>query len=66
MENKLFPKASSNPMDEPLQLGDRIVAVDGMPMKFPYQVLDQLQEKHLNIIVQTKSGSHKENFLEAG
>lgn len=66
METKLFPKTSPNPMDEPLQPGDRIVAVDGMPVKFPYQVLDQLQMKHLNIIVQRNPETIKKISWLAG
>jgi regulator of sigma E protease len=54
LDAKLFPKNPHSELDDPLQPGDRIIAIDGMEVKHPYQLLDLLQEKHLNIIVERK------------
>lgn len=51
VEDKVFPKTLFTGLDEPLQPGDQIVAVEGSPVKYPYQMLSLLQEKRLNIIV---------------
>ncbi len=38
--------------EEPLLPGDRIVAVDGFPVKAAYQILTHLQDRHVQLIVE--------------
>lgn len=39
-------------IEEPLQAGDRIIGVDGVPITTAYQLLDLLQTKHVSLIVE--------------
>jgi len=55
-ERAAFPK-SPNSKDNRLKIGDRIVAVDGLPIKNSYEILKLLQIKHVNIIVD-RSGTN--------
>jgi regulator of sigma E protease len=48
----VFPKNAFAQTEAPLKAGDRILAVDGMPIKHAYQILSLLQERQVNIIVQ--------------
>ena len=54
-----FPSSSgarSNPGIE-LQSGDQILAVDGIPVKFSYELLNQVQARHIQIIVNKEGRS---------
>lgn len=51
-QQKAFPKEASSPLYQPLKNGDKIVAVDGVPVNQAYQVLKQLQERLVNLIVE--------------
>ncbi len=46
-----FPELPFSEREEPLQEGDQIIAVDGMPVKYSYQVFYQLQQNKVNVIV---------------
>jgi regulator of sigma E protease len=51
------PESSERaPMEQVLQRGDQIVAVDGLPVASSYQLIDFLQERHIQMIVK-KDGS---------
>lgn len=45
-------EASRSGLEMPLAAGDRIVAVDGEPIETAYQLLDLLQTRHVQIIVE--------------
>lgn len=51
-EEEAFPKVVYSSEEEPLQVGDQIVAVDNHPVRFPYELINYLQDKRSNIIVQ--------------
>ncbi|MCB1149596.1 MAG: site-2 protease family protein, partial [Chlamydiia bacterium] len=52
-----FPEIPFSEAFASLEPGDRIIAVDGTPVKFGYQIFYQLQKKHLLVIVQRDSES---------
>lgn len=51
-EEEAFPKYSFSSLEQPLEQGDRIVAVDGIPITRSYEILSRLQQHHVNIIVE--------------
>ncbi len=51
-ELKYFPAIPRTDADRPLQVGDKIIAVDGMPMYGGAQIMHALQSHKVNIIVQ--------------
>ena len=55
-EEEFFPEYPLTIIGSALKAGDRILAVDGTPVEYSYQILEQLQQKHLNIIVQRMDG----------
>lgn len=50
-EMEAFPAHSYSEVDQPLQDGDIIIAVDGTPISHSYELLANLQMHHVNIIV---------------
>jgi regulator of sigma E protease len=40
-----------SPLEATLQTGDRVVAVDGLPVSSAYELIDMLQTRHIQIIV---------------
>lgn len=54
VENELeaFPKHAFSDLDTPLAVGDRIIAVDGIPVDYSYEILAQVQHHVVNIIVE--------------
>ncbi len=51
-EQEAFPAIPSSVLETPLERGDKILAVDGIPIKYSYEILLHLQNRHVNIIVQ--------------
>src|SRR5690606_5173696 len=51
-QNETFPKHLFSLLEYPLQPGDKIIAVQGKPVLFSYEILAAIQEKKVNIIVQ--------------
>lgn len=51
-EDEAFPKHPFSSLDLPLEKGDRIIAVDGMPVNRSYEILSRLQQHRVNIIVE--------------
>ncbi|NGX58502.1 MAG: putative zinc metalloprotease [Chlamydiae bacterium] len=51
MSEEIFPKHPFSEREDPLLAGDRIIAVDGVPIKFAYQIFYQLQQNKMNVIV---------------
>lgn len=61
-----FPAHPLSDVDLPLLEGDKIVAVDGVPIKYSYQLLYQLQSRRVNIIVESTTNFPKGlNWKEA-
>lgn len=51
-EIEVFPKHPYSSLETPLLAKDRIIAVDGVPVKTSHALLAQLQEHRINIIVE--------------
>lgn len=51
-QEEAFTKHPFSQLEEPLQPGDRIIAAQGKPVNYSYQLLEAIQEKRVNIIVQ--------------
>lgn len=51
-EQEIFQKHPFSNLDAPLKEGDKIVAVDGTPIKHSYQLLYQIQTHHVLVVVE--------------
>lgn len=51
-EEDAFPKHPFSVLETPLEEGDKILAVDGIPVIYSYEILSHLQQRHVNIIVE--------------
>lgn len=51
-EQEAFSRHPYSSIELPLQSGDRIIAVEGHPIKYTYQLLNQIQEKQILVIVE--------------
>lgn len=51
-QDEAFPEHFFSPLEEPLKSGDKIIAIQGQPISFSYELLQDIQEKKVNIIVQ--------------
>lgn len=51
-EEEAFPQHPFSVLDMPLEEGDKILAVDGIPVTYSYEILSHLQQRHINIIVE--------------
>lgn len=53
-ENELdvFPRHPYAPVEEPLLANDKIIAIDGKPVKKSFELLAALQQHHVNLIVE--------------
>jgi regulator of sigma E protease len=51
-EEEAFSKHPFSSLEQPLEEGDRIIAVDGIPITRSYEILSHLQQHHVNIIVE--------------
>lgn len=58
-EEKLFPNHPYSSLEEPLLPGDRIIAVEGVPVSQSYYLLAQIQQKQVSLIVE-----RNKNFQE--
>ncbi len=52
LESRAFPSIPFSQTEEPLQEGDRIIAVEGEPVKQSYQILSLLQQLRVHVIVE--------------
>jgi regulator of sigma E protease len=51
-EAEIFPDHPYSDMEAPLEVGDKIIAVQGIPINQAFELLTQLQVKKVNIVVQ--------------
>lgn len=51
-ESEFFPKHILTAAEKPLEVGDKIIAVDGVAVTYSYQILEHLQNKFVHIVVQ--------------
>ena len=51
-EEQAFPKYPFSALETPLEVGDKIVAVDGIPVTYSFEILSNLQKRHVNMIVE--------------
>lgn len=49
---EFIPESPYSKLEEPLKEGDKIIAVNGIPVHFAYDLLNQLQTYRVNVIVQ--------------
>lgn len=61
-QEEAFPKTLYATLEEPLKVGDKILAIDGTPIKFAYQLLYQLQQ-HKALLIVERDSSVKEPSL---
>lgn len=54
-ELEAFPQHPYSVLDTPLEEGDKILAVDGIPVTHSYEILSHLQQRHINIIIERDS-----------
>lgn len=59
LQGELFPARPYSSLEEPLQAGDRIVAVNGVPVSTAKEVVAQLQKRQVQLIVQRKAPDPK-------
>lgn len=59
-EEEAFPKHPYSSVESPLLPRDKIIAVDGKPVKYSYELLAALQTHRLNIIVEKEKGNFPE------
>lgn len=52
VESRIFPSTAASPLELPLLAGDKIVAVDGNPVKHSAEILKLLQDRKIHIIVE--------------
>ncbi len=55
-EEEAFPQYPFSVLETPLQEGDKILAVDGIPVTRSFEILSHLQKRHVNIVVERDSG----------
>lgn len=54
-ELEAFPLVPFSDLETPLEQGDVILAVDGIAVSYSFEILKQLQERHVNIIVERQA-----------
>lgn len=65
-ELKVFPRHAYASIDAPLLANDKIIAVDGKPIKKSFELLTQLQQRNVNIIVERDQESQQKiSFQDA-
>lgn len=50
-EAQYFPKIPFSDLEQPLQNGDKIIAIDGNPVDHSYQIFARLQNRSINVVV---------------
>lgn len=61
-----FPPIWNTKVDEPLQDGDKILAIDGVNVEHPYQILKRVQDKrYLTLVYREPHYQHPANYQEA-
>lgn len=58
-ENEAFPENPSSILESKLQAGDKILAVDGIPVTYSYEILSRLQQRHVNVVVEHTTAAQK-------
>lgn len=51
-EEEAFSKHPYSVLEMPLEVGDKIIAIDGIPVTYSFEILSRLQQHHVNIVVQ--------------
>lgn len=64
-EEIVYPTHSFSKFDTALVKGDKIIAIDGTPIKFSYELLAHLQNRKVNIIVERNVAFDKISSTEA-
>lgn len=64
-ENEAFSQNHLTNLELPLQPGDRILAVDGVPVHHAFDILKQIQMRHVSIIVERDSVGNKLPWRDA-
>jgi len=58
VEEELMPRVLFSTLHEPLLPGDKIIAVNGEPVSYSYQLLTQIQTRRVNLIVERTGKSY--------
>jgi regulator of sigma E protease len=65
-EKEAWPQHFASTLEEPLEEGDRIIAIDGKPIDRAYELLNLLQKHNVHIIVErSTSNSDPINWYDA-
>jgi len=65
-EEAAFPTLPFSNTETPLLKGDKILAIDGIPVIYSYEILSHLQQHHVNIVVERlKHPSHLISWRQA-
>lgn len=51
-EKEAFPEQPFSSLELPLQSGDRIIAVDGIPVRYAFEIFKQVQNRHVWLVVE--------------
>lgn len=58
-EKEAFSQHPYSSLEAPLEKGDKILAIDGIPVTYSYQILDLLQQKQVNMVVERGASLHQ-------
>jgi regulator of sigma E protease len=65
-QEEFFPAIPFSPLEAPLEPGDRILAINGVPVVYSYELLRELQTYRVNVIVERAPAlSQKISWKEA-
>lgn len=64
VKEQAFPKTLFSKTEEPLKPGDKILSVQGTPIRYAYQLLSDLQLNRANVIVQREDSSREPVAVE--
>lgn len=64
-EQAAFAAVPLSPLELSLQPGDRIIAVDGVPVKMSLEILKQIQNRQIHMIVKRDPATAKESWKDA-
>ncbi len=65
-EKEVFSEYPYSNLETKLEPGDKIIAVDGIPVTYSYEILSRLQQKHVNMIIEHEKNAQSDlTWVEA-
>lgn len=58
-EEEIFPLQPFSNLETPLEKGDKILAVDGIPVTYSYQILAGIQQRRIQVVVERNANHQK-------